>query len=162
MDMPVEKKFNFLSQVQRASHFEWRRAAMKHAPGVDPLELVKEFWRESGHDTAEGYLRRIDKNKPIPRQLAENTAFSSVAMGEDAKVVPGKDDSECFLKHDACPWYDWHKRLNLLEEDQPGCDEWFITFVADINKALGTNVKFETLKSLPAGDDCCLRRFWVD
>ena len=32
----------------------------------------------------------------------------------------------------------------------------------DINKKFGTNVKWETTKSIPKGDKICLRRFWVE
>lgn len=161
-DMPVDKKFKILCQIMRASHFEWRRAALAAAPNMAPVDLVMKFWEEVGHDTADAYLKQIDPSKPLPKQLASCTEFSSVSMGEDAKVVEGKDDSEAFLRHDGCPWYDWHKKLDLLSEDQPGCDRWFQVIVEDVNKKLGTNVKFETLKSLPAGDECCLRRFWVE
>jgi len=65
-------------------------------------------------------------------------------------VEPGEGD-EAFLKHRDCPWYHWHKRLDILEEDQPGCDPWFSTAVAEINKTLGTNIKIETQCSLPGG-----------
>ena len=68
----------------------------------------------------------------------------------------------CFVRHADCPWVHWHKRLDLLHEDRPGCDLWFQTAVDDINKALGTKLKVETKEALPDGDSCCLRRFWVE
>ena len=34
-----------------------------------------------------------------------------------------------------------------------GCDVWFRTLVAEIAKATGVDVKVETLKSLPDGDE---------
>ncbi|MEW5920821.1 MAG: L-2-amino-thiazoline-4-carboxylic acid hydrolase [Bacillota bacterium] len=162
MDMPIEKKFKMQSAILRATHFEWRRAALSFCPDANPMDLVMKFWEEVGHDTADAYLKQIDPSKPLPKQLAQNTVFSSICMGEDAKVVDGKDEKESFVRHDGCPWYDWHKMLGLLEEDQPGCDHWFRTFVKDINAKLGTDVKWETQKCLAAGDEICLRRFWVD
>jgi hypothetical protein len=83
-------------------------------------------------------------------------------MGEDAKFIRGENDNEAFVQHEGCPWFTWHERLDLLDEDQPGCDKWFETTIEDINKALGTEVKFETMKSLPDGSDMCLRRIWVE
>ncbi len=162
MDMPLEKKFKMMSNILRATHFEWRRAALASCPDADPKELVMKFWEEVGHDTAAAYLKQIDPSKPLPRQLAQNTVFSSLCMDEDAKIVEGKDDQESYVHHDGCPWYDWHKRLDLLEEDQAGCDHWFRTFTKDINEKLGTDVKWETQKCLAGGDDICLRRFWVE
>ncbi len=82
-------------------------------------------------------------------------------MGEDAVVEQGEGD-EAFVRHGDCPWYHWHKRLGILSEDQPGCDTWFFTAVAEINKGLGTNIKIETKCSLPEGGDHCLRRIWVE
>ena len=82
-------------------------------------------------------------------------------MGEDATVEKGEGD-EAFVRHADCPWFHWHKRLNALSEDQPGCDTWFFTAVAEINKTLGTNIKIETQRSLPAGDDCILRLIWEE
>jgi hypothetical protein len=160
-DIPMEKRFKMLVQICRACHFEMRQAALELCPDMDPMEFVKRYWTIVGHDTSPGYIKNIDPSKPLPKQLANNFAFSAQVMGETSYVVEGKDDSEAFVKTDACPYYDWHKRYNALEEDQPGCDAWIDAFVDDINKALGTNLKWETLKSLPAGDGQCLRRFYV-
>jgi hypothetical protein len=162
MDMPAEKKFKILCQIARASHFAWRQAVVEACPGVKAEDVVYKMWEITGNETAKAYLRRLDPNKPLPRQIAESIVWSSVVMGEDAKIVEGKDDNEVFVKHDGCPWFEWHKRLDVLAEDQPGCDMWFETAVHDVNKKLGTNVKIETQKSLPNGDDCCLRRIWVE
>ncbi|HAP31644.1 MAG TPA: hypothetical protein DCQ14_01105 [Firmicutes bacterium] len=161
-DIPMEKRFKMLVQICRACHFEMRQAALELCPEMDPMEFVKRYWTIVGHDTSPGYIKNIDPSKPLPKQLANNFAFSAQVMGETSYVVEGKDDSEAFVKTDACPYYDWHKRYNVLEEDQPGCDAWIDAFVDDINKALGTNLKWETLKSLPAGDGQCLRRFYVE
>lgn len=162
MELTLEKKYKMMSQILRATHFEWRRAALAFCPEADPKELVMKFWEEVGHDTAAAYLKQIDPGKPLPRQMAENTVFSSLCMGEEARVVEGKDEKESFVRHDGCPWYDWHKRLGLLAEDQAGCDHWFRTFTADINAKLGAAINWETRKCLAAGDDQCLRRFWVE
>ncbi|MFH1319172.1 MAG: L-2-amino-thiazoline-4-carboxylic acid hydrolase [Bacteroidota bacterium] len=162
MDIPVEKKFKILCQITRASHFAWRQAAVESCPSVNPVDIVNKMWEITGHETSKAYLKRLEPDKPLPKQVADSIAWSSVTMGEDAKVVEGADEKEVFLRHDGCPWYDWHQRLGLLEEDRPGCDKWFETAVDDINKELGTNVKIETQKSLPDGDDCCLRKIWVE
>jgi hypothetical protein len=161
MDIPIEKRFNVLCDIVRAQHFAWREAALALAPDLDPGELTNKMWQITGVQTAKAYLKRLDPAKPLAEQVAGAIAWSSVCMGEDAKVLPGEGD-EAFLKHDGCPWFGWHKRFGLLEEDRPGCDVWFGTAVAEINKALGTNIRIETQKSLPDGGDCCLRRIWVE
>ncbi|MFH1421642.1 MAG: hypothetical protein ABIH42_02870, partial [Planctomycetota bacterium] len=125
-------------------------------------ELVQKFWHVTARDTAKGYIRKIDTKKPLAPQIAEAMVYDSITMGEDAKLLPGKNDKESFVHHDGCPWFDWHARLKLLEEDQPGCDAWFFTTIDLVNKKLGTNIKIETVKSLPKGDSCCLRRVWVE
>ncbi|MFQ6015253.1 MAG: hypothetical protein ACE5NP_07410 [Anaerolineae bacterium] len=163
MEIPLEKRYDILNQIVRASHFEWLAAAKALAgEGVSELDLVLEYWEIVGHDTARSYLKRLNPNQPLPRQIAENFAFSSLCMGEDVVVVEGEDDQEAFVQHNGCPWYEWHMRQGKLEQDQPGCDKWVEVFMADINKELSSDVKWQTLKSLPNGDDVCLRRFWVE
>ncbi len=162
MDIPLEKKFNMLSQIQRASHFEWLRAAKELCPDVSELDLVLKFWEIVGHDTAKNYLKHLDPEKSLPEQIAKNFGFSSQAMGEDAEFVEGKDEKEAFAQHVGCPWFEWHQRLDKMDQDQAGCDKWLETFVDDINKELGTELKWETVKSIPNGDAVCLRRFWVE
>jgi len=161
MDIPLEKRFKVLCEIVRAQHFAWREAALAMAPDVDPIELTNKMWEITGVQTAQAYVRRLDKSKPLAKQVAQSIAWSSVCMGEDAVVEEGKGD-EAFVRHHDCPWFHWHKRLGILEEDRPGCDMWFFTAVSEINKALGTNVKIETQCALPEGGKCCLRRIWVD
>ena len=161
MDIPIEKKFKTLCEIVRAQHFAWREAALAMAPQVDPEALVNKMWEITGVQTGKAYAKRLDPKKPLAPQVAESIAWSSVCMGEDAKVELGKGN-EAFVRHADCPWFHWHKRLNVLNEDQPGCDAWFQTAVAEIRKTLGVNIKIETQRSLPAGDNCCLRRIWVE
>ena len=161
-DIPIEKKFEILCAITRATYFAWREAATTLCPQVKPQDFVNKFWEITGRDTAKAYLKRLDVNKPLPRQVAEGIVWSSVTMGEDAELVPGKNDKEAFVKHNACPWLGWHQRLGLLEEDQAGCDIWFEVTIKTINDKLGTKIKFETQGSLPAGSTSCLRRIWVD
>lgn len=161
MDIPIEQRFKVLCEIVRAQHFAWREAALALAPDLDPEELGNKMWEITGVQTGRAYLKRLDPKKPLAHQVAQSIAWSSVCMGEDATVELGKGD-EAFVRHSDCPWFRWHKRLDILNEDQPGCDTWFQTAVAEINKTLGTNIKIETKCSLPEGDDCCLRRIWVE
>ncbi len=161
MDIPVEKRFKILCEITRAQHFAWRQAVLEMAPRLDPQVVADKMWEITGVQTAKAYLKRIDPEKPLAPQIALSIAWSSLCMGEDAVVENGQGD-EAFVRHHDCPWYHWHKRLDILHEDQPGCDMWFFTAVAEINKELGTNVKIETKCSLPAGGDCCLRRIWAE
>lgn len=161
-EIPVEKKFKMLAQITRACHFEMRQAALELCPDMDRMEFIKRYWEIVGEDTAPGYLKQIDKSKPLAPQYAKNFAFSAQVMGEDSYVEDGSNEKEAFVKTDDCPYYHWHKRYNLLDEDQPGCDMWIESFVKILNKELGANVKWETQASLPNGDPQCIRRFWED
>jgi hypothetical protein len=154
------KQFELLSSIMRASHFEWRRAVIKLCPNIDPEELVRQYWSEVGKDTVKVYLRKIDPEKDLAMQVAELFVASSKAMGEDAETIGEMPSGGFGVRHNDCPWYHWHKRENLLEEDLIGCDHWLRTVVDGINAALSTSLQFETLESLPGGDSCCVRRFW--
>ncbi len=161
-EIPVEKKFRVLCEINRAAHFQWLRTVVGMFPEVDKLELVKRYWREVGVETGKAYLKHIDPNRPLPAQFARSFAFSSRCMGEDCVVVPGESEKECYARHDACPWFEWHRREGVEELDLPGCEEWLAAAVEEVNDALGTRLRVETLKSIPAGDGVCLRRFRVD
>lgn len=160
-EIPIEKRFKILCEISRAQHFAWREAALSQAPDLDPLALVKKMWQITADQTARAYLKRLDGEKPLVGQIAQCIADSSACMGEDVSVEQGEGD-EAFVRHHDCPWFHWHKRLDLLDEDQPGCDTWFFSTIDAINAALGTTVKVETKCALPSGDDCCLRRIWTE
>jgi hypothetical protein len=161
-DIPVEKKFKILTEITRAQHFAWHEAVRQLCPDIDVAKVTDKMWEVTGHETARAYLKRLDRSKPLAPQIAGSIVWSSQCMGEDAalEVTEGKD--EAFVRHADCPWFHWHKRLGLLHEDQPGCDLWFQTTIDDINQELGTKIRMETRESLPAGQSCCLRRFWVE
>lgn len=157
----LEKRFEVLSAIHRASYFQWLRTAASVCPEASQRELVATFWREVGHDTARNYLSHIDPSNPLPQEIAANVVFSSVCMGEDAVLIEG-DQNEAFVEHKNCPWFEWHARTGMLDQDQFGCDTWIETLVTDINDDLQSNVQWETIRSLPQGDNVCLRRFWED
>ena len=161
-EIPAEKKFEILSAINRMAHFEWRRAALALCPKVKPMDFVLKYWEEVGHDTAQAYLKRMDKSKPVAPQIAASFVWSSHSMGEDAHLYEGDNPKEAYMLHKGCPWYVFHKREGLLGEDQPGCDKWLEVLIDDINKALGSHVKWETLESLPGGGGGCVRRLWED
>lgn len=162
MGPTLQRKFDILTQIHRASHFEWLGAIKAICPEVNERELVLRFWADAGHDTARSYVKHIDPSQPLPRQIAANIVFSSVCMGEDAVLVEGIDDQEAFVRHSACPWFEWHVRTGRTDDDQPGCDMWIGTLVADINRELASEIEWETISSLPQGDEVCLRRFWLE
>jgi len=161
MAVPVEKRFAVLCEITRAQHFAWREAVSDACPGVLPTKVVLKMWEHTGRDTARAYLKRLDRSRPLAPQVAECIAWSSECMGETARVEPGKGD-EAFVRHTGCPWLAWHQRLDLVAEDRPGCDAWFRSTVDEVNRALGTSLRTETLESLPEGAPSCLRRLWVE
>jgi len=159
-DIPIEQRHKVLCGITRAQHFAWRQAAAELCTETDPAALVQRMWRIVGEETAEAYLRRFDRSAPLAPQVAESIAYSSQCMGEQAVVEPGASASEARVRHHECPWREWHERKGLLDEDRPGCDAWFAATIDTINQALGTQLRFETLQSLPDGDSSCLRRLW--
>ncbi len=161
-EVPWDKKFNILSQINRLAHFEWREAALALCPGLEPKELVLKYWAIVGRDTGRAYLKRIDRDKPIAPQIAASFVWSSRSMGEDASLYEGDNEREAYMVHRACPWYHFHQRYDAVAEDRPGCDKWLETLIAEINRELGSQVKFETLESLPEGAPACVRRVWED
>lgn len=159
---PVEKRFAVLCEITRAQHFAWREAVEGACPGALPTDVVLKMWEHTGRDTARAYLKRLDPQRPLAPQVAACIAWSSHCMGEDAKVEPGKGEDEAYVRHTDCPWVHWHRRLDLLAEDRPGCDAWFRSTVDEVNRALGTELRTETLETLPEGAPSCLRRLWVE
>ncbi len=151
--------FAVLCQIHRAQHFAWREAVA--ALGADAAACVDRMWEVTGRQTARAYRGRLDAAQPLPSQVAACVAWSSRAMGEDASVeLPiGEDGGAALVRHRSCPWLDWHRRMGLLAEDRRGCDLWFQSLTAELNRLLGSRLHCETLAALPDGDDCCLRRF---
>lgn len=160
--MDEDKTFRLMSQIMRASHFEWRRAALSFCPGANPHDLVRAYWREVAKDTAAHYAGKIDPSGDVAAQFARLIVASSRAMNEEA-VAPGKDgQGREEVIHTACPWADWHRRLGLVDEDRLGCDEWLFHTSAEINRRLGTRLVVETVETLPEGAACCRRRVFVE
>lgn len=159
--MDDAKKTRLMADIMRAQHFEWRRAALAMAPDVEPMELVLKFWSEVGADTARFYASRIDPDGDPAEQVAQLIVASSIAMGEDAEYLGPADDGSHLVAHNRCPWFDWHRKEGLLAEDRAGCDHWLATTLAGINRVLGTDLRFETVDTLPDGASRCLRRLWT-
>ncbi len=160
--MDDSKKLAILAEITRAAHFEWRRAAAVRNPDQDPREVVMRYWEESARDAAKYYLKQIDPAGDLAEQVAELFVSSSLIMKETAEMLPRSAGGHSRMQHTACPWMAWHEREGLLEEDQAGCDHFIAKLVAEINAALGTSLRFSTESSLPAGQSCCLRHFWVE
>ena len=161
-EMGFDKKFNILSQINRLAHFEWRGAALALCPDLDSMKLVLKYWEIVGRDTGKAYLKHIDKDKPVAPQIARSFVWSSISMGEDAHMYEGDNEREAYMLHEGCPWVEFHKRYDALDEDRPGCDQWLQSLIDIINAKLGTKVRFETLESLPEGGSGCVRRVWEE
>lgn len=157
---PTEKKFAVLAEITRAQHFAWREAARRTCPSVDPKAVMIEMWRVTGEQSGAAYAKRMNRALPIAPQVAASISWASECMGEDAVVERGASEREAFVVHRACPWLRWHEKNGLLDEDRPGCDEWFRATIDAVNRALGSHVRFETLEALPEGGRTCRRRLW--
>ncbi len=161
-DTTLQRDFEVLCEITRAQHFAWREAVVRECPGADVGRVVLRMWRITGEQTARAYLKRLDAAKPVARQIAEGIVWSSRSMGEDASLELGVGEEEAFVRHRACPWHRWHERNGLVAEDRPGCDEWFRATCETVSRAVGREVRVETLESLPEGGASCLRRIWVE
>jgi len=158
-------RFNTLANIERATWFEWRQAAIEYArPDVKPLDLVLRAWEIVGHDTALTYYNMLDKtSKTFLEDVARCIVFSSLTMGENAKIVKAENPHEIYVRWDRCPWPEFARRYKVpMEEDVLGCDKWFQTVIADVNAFFNTKVKLETLKAIPRGDGMCLRRLSME
>jgi hypothetical protein len=157
-------KFEALGNITRATWYEWRQAAIETArPEFTPLDLVLKAWEVVGHDTAKAYFGALDVSKPtFVEDIGKCIVNSSLMMGEDAKLVKGGSENEVFVQWDRCPWPEFARRYGApMEEDVLGCDKWFTTVIEDINALFNTNVRLETQKAIPRGDQCCLRRISI-
>jgi hypothetical protein len=159
------RKFEMLGNIERATWYEWRQAALEFAKeGTNPLDVILRAWEIVGHDTAKSYFPILDKTKETYLEdIAKCIETSSIMMGEDAKVVKSDKPNECFVRWDRCPWPEFARRYGApMEEDVLGCDKWFQTVIKDINDVFNTRVRLETQKAIPRGDCQCLRRLWVE
>ena len=104
----------------------------------------------------------IDPAGDLAEQFAALFVSSSVIMGEDAEEIAQSATGREQVRHNSCPWYDWHQREGLLAEDLGGCNHFLQVVVDGVNAALGTSLRFETVESLPGGGSCCLRQFWEE
>jgi hypothetical protein len=162
----ADKRFEIGVRITRATYFAFREAVKQMCPNVDLTKVVIKFWEITARETVPGYLRFIDPAKPLPEQIARCFVWSSLTMGESARLIVA-NDREAYCWHDACPWYEWASRLDktepgVLAEDEPGCSTWFGECVTLINQNLGAKVRIKTEKSLPAGDGCCVRKIWIE
>jgi hypothetical protein len=158
------QKFETLQKINRASWYEWRQAAIECArPELKPLDIVLRAWEIVGHDTAEAYFQMLDVTKPtFLRDLAGCIVYSSLMMGESARIVDSDKENEVFVEWTRCPWPEFARRYGApMEEDVLGCDKWFVTCIDDVNKLFNTRVRLKTLKAIPRGDGKCVRRLWI-
>ena len=154
-------KFEALQNINRATWYEWRQAAIECArPEFSAEDLVLKAWEVVGHDTAKAYFGMLNVSKPsFLEDIAKCIVMSSTMMGETSKVVKSEQENEVFIQWDRCPWPEFARRYDApMEEDVKGCDKWFQTVIEDINQLFNTKVKLETLKAIPCGDGVCLRR----
>ena len=160
-------KFEALQNINRATWYEWRQAAIECArPEFTPEDLVLKAWEVVGHDTAKAYFGMLDVSKPsFLEDIASCIIMSSTMMGENARVIKSEtgNENEVFIQWDRCPWPEFARRYGApMEEDVLGCDKWFQTVIEDINQLFNTKVKLETQKAIPRGDGVCLRRLSME
>ncbi len=158
-------KFEALQNINRATWYEWRQAAIECArPEFKPLDLVLKAWEIVGHDTAKAYFGMLDVSKPtFLEDIGKCIVMSSTMMGENAKIVKSEKPNEVFIQWDRCPWPEFARRYKVpMEEDVLGCDKWFQTVIEDINQLFNTKVTLVTEKAIPRGDGVCVRRLTME
>ncbi|MCL5958842.1 MAG: L-2-amino-thiazoline-4-carboxylic acid hydrolase [Chloroflexi bacterium] len=119
-------------------------------------KFIRRFWELTGEDTARMYIE-LGKLQPEDLSgLVRSVARSSEIMGEDAEARVEGD--RAYLIHHHCPWPENYRRFSLPETCQGGCDTWFQTIAA----RLSPRIRVKTTKAIPAGDDACVREFWIE
>jgi len=162
--MTLRRMLDMMMGIDHASHFEWREAALACArPELKPMDIALKYWEIVGHDTAKAYFYALNASSPtFEKDVARAITVSALAMGEDTKFIEGRTPKEAWVRWDRCPWREWHRRYNAVEECRPGCDKWMEAIINDLNIFFGKNLRWATLRALPEGDDCCLRRIWTE
>ena len=134
-------------------HF-WRQAVLEKYGTEETDKLILNFWEKMGANTANSYLKIAKIDPDNLEQVAGGAARSSEIMGE--KVTVEKDGDAYLLIHHECPWIESYREAGATGMCKTGCDRWFAATVAAMSPGLGV----ETLSSLAAGDDKCVRKFY--
>jgi|Deesub1362A_J573_1020465.scaffolds.fasta_scaffold00209_23 hypothetical protein len=147
----AEKDLRAMWNICRDFYFKWRDTVKDEYGNEAARRLVKKFWEKVGKGTAQLYLEYgVAKPEDI-KSIARAIQISSEIMGEEVEIIEREDG--VIVRHTSCPWWEWHQRMNLKDEDQAGCDVWFKVTVENINP----QVDVVTLKSFEKGDNMCER-----
>ena len=148
-DVTLEQKYQALCNIMRAQHHAWREAVKQRCPHTPVTDVLKTMWEIAGEEAGEAFYRGIDKSQPIPPQVAEAIKTSWEVMGQHPGVECTESGEEAHVTQVGCPWFAWHVKHDLVEEDRVGCDAWFDGVLSRLNARLGTNIAVETCETLP-------------
>lgn len=171
--MPVDAEKE-ISRLHRALHgaqdstiktfYQWRGVAVDLAPNVDPTEIALKGWGAMAQNMGKGFLPRLNFKKgeqAFLNLVAGLYASTWQGFGAVAKVEPGSNPMEVFIKWERCPWPAIAKDYGApLSEDVKGCDLVLQVTLDMVNAFMGTAFKIETQKAIPRGEGQCLRRLY--
>lgn len=159
------RAFHGVQDDQRRTFYLWRKAALEMlGDGADPMEVSKKAWEVIGNDTAKSYFPRTNLSKPNWLQaMANNIVATWMMRGAKIHAEKGENDNEVYLVWDRCPYPTTAKEYGAsMEEDFAGCNHGLEVIVEQLAAFTNKKLKIETLKAIPKGQGCCVRRLWVE
>lgn len=150
----IERNWKTMIKISHNFFHCWRQAALDKYGEEETDRLVLSFWENVGLNTAESYLKIAKIDPDNLEQVVRGAARSSEIMDENVTVE--KDGDSYLLVHHACPWIESYREAGAPGKCKAGCDRWFAATAAAMSPSLGV----ETLSSLAAGDDKCVRKFY--
>jgi hypothetical protein len=147
------------------TYMRWREAALEIAgPDADPLQVSLKAAEIMGVEIGKSLLPRLNWLKGEEAwvmMLAKAYAGQWAKQGAIVKVEPGDNPFEAFIRWERCPWPTFAKEYNVsMEEDVLCCDKIIQSVLKDVNVFFNVNYAIETVKAIPRGQGCCLRRLY--
>jgi len=147
------------------TYYRWRKAALELAgPDAKPLEVGLKTAEIMGGEIGRGFLPRLNwlKGEEAWLQgLAKSIAANWANHGAQVALEKGEHGHEVLIKWTRCPWPTFAKEYGAdMEEDVLCCDRILESILEDVNVFFNVNYRIETLKAIPRGQGCCVRRLY--
>lgn len=147
------------------TYYRWRKVALELAgPDADPTEVGLKAAEVTGKELGKGLLPRLNWLKGEQAwlmSLGKSIAANWKAQGALVSVKPGDGDHELLIEWKRCPWPSFAKDYDApMEEDVACCDRILQSLLTDVNIFFNVEYDIETLKAIPRGQGCCLRRLY--
>jgi len=147
------------------TYYRWRKAALALAgPGAEPLQVGLRTAEVIGAEIGRSLLPRLNWLKGEEawlQSLAGAIAAHWTSHGAVVKLAKGENGTEVRIEWTRCPWPSFAKEYGVdMEEDVLCCDRILESILEDVNLFFNVNYRIETLKAIPRGQGCCVRRLY--